>query len=86
MGEKAKPMEENDRQVAADGSRQQSVVLKTAIIKTLKELQAPLPKDDPASLLIDSLIADVKNETNEIKLYHKIKILNESLQTALTGE
>ena len=78
-------MEENDRKVTADGGRQQSLVLKTSLIKTLKELQSPLPDDDPIRLLIDALIDEVQNESDETRLYHKIKILNELLQTELKG-
>ena len=83
MGETTKPLEENNSKAAPDGGGQQSLVLKTSLIKTLRELQSPYPEGDPTRGLVDSLISDVQRETNETLLYHKIKILNELLQGEL---
>lgn len=61
------------------------MVLKESLVKTLKELQIGLGKDDPIYILSDSLIQDAQDETNTAKIYHQIKILNEVLQRELGG-
>jgi len=78
-------MEENDFKDPKIGSRRASLVLKESLVKTLKELQIGLGKDDPIYILSDSLIQDAQDETNTAKIYHQIKILNEVLQRELGG-
>jgi len=78
-------MEENDFKDPKIGSRRASLVLKESLVKTLKELQIGLGKDDPIYILTDSLIQDAQDETNTAKIYHQIKILNEVLQRELGG-
>lgn len=78
-------MEENDFKDPKIGSRRASLVLKESLVKTLRELQIGLGKDDPIYILSDSLIQDAQDETNTAKIYHQIKILNEVLQRELGG-